>query len=181
MAPPAPFGTAPTSVPTPAEELLPQTGTRRGPAWHGESVHDAERDALRLKLEEFEARADPDDPDQMALLAEMREHTQQVERLNGTWNRRGKPGVSRDANEYNPPEKTRRPDDLDDYRAYKEHAAREREFAANLRQSQGRAALSNEAKEKQREESRRQYLRERGLVADDEYVSNRGRSTFGSA
>ncbi|OUS46748.1 hypothetical protein BE221DRAFT_73528 [Ostreococcus tauri] len=75
------------------------SGRSRGSEVYGERAVDDARDALRDRVRAFEARADGTNPEHARALVEMREATRAVERLRGTWSRRGLPGVARDWSE----------------------------------------------------------------------------------
>mmetsp|Transcript_12 Transcript_12/g.33 ORF Transcript_12/g.33 Transcript_12/m.33 type:complete len:153 (+) Transcript_12:84-542(+) len=123
-----------------------------------------EREALREKLKYFEAMVDPDDPEQMAVLLEMREHTREVERLTGVWGERGKPGVQRDWNEYNPQALAERPKDNAEFRQYKEHVQREKEMAKEARLEAAERRQTQEQKDQERKKNREEFMRSRGLL-----------------
>jgi len=83
----------------------------------------------RARARRFEAtdggaqRCDPEDEKQMAALEKMRAETRRRERLDGTWERRGAPGVERDwlesaAERESAVKTTAAPMDDDDYAEY---------------------------------------------------------------
>ncbi|KAL6770717.1 hypothetical protein ACKKBF_B32350 [Auxenochlorella protothecoides x Auxenochlorella symbiontica] len=78
----------------------------------------ATEEDLLAQLTYFEARADPQDPEQAAMLDKMREHVRRLRYARGDWN---KPSCNRDWNDPTPPSSATAPMAIDSYRAYKKH------------------------------------------------------------
>ena len=91
---------------------------------------DDSRDALRARLESFEARVRECDPEQRPALEQaleqLRSETKELERLRGVWHQRGLPGVERDWNEVVDPKNTEPPLADARYKAYVEEKEKER-------------------------------------------------------
>mmetsp|Transcript_4825 Transcript_4825/g.12666 ORF Transcript_4825/g.12666 Transcript_4825/m.12666 type:complete len:86 (+) Transcript_4825:236-493(+) len=77
-------------------------------------------------LAEFERKVDKDDPAQMEALKEMKEHTRRLHLARGTWE---KPSTFRNWNNYGGlfDPGTKKPHEIESYRAYKEHVKGEQE------------------------------------------------------
>ncbi|KAI3430800.1 hypothetical protein D9Q98_009212 [Chlorella vulgaris] len=73
-------------------------------------------------LAEFEARCDRSDPDQLAMLEQMRAHTRRLHQQRGDWN---KPNTRRNCNSAAPRTTTTAPKAIAAYRDYKQHVAKE--------------------------------------------------------
>ena len=72
----------------------------------------AQADPLDQELARFEAVADPRDPEQVALLAQMREHTRRLHQARGDWS---EPSCDRNWNSTRPPAKATAPLAIDSY------------------------------------------------------------------
>jgi hypothetical protein len=96
---------------------------------------------IDARLRAFEALVDARDPAQAAALEAMREHTRRLHQARGDWNR---PSTFRCWNDPAPRATATAPLQIEHYREYKEHVARERELRALLGRSapalEGRAA-----------------------------------------
>ena len=89
------------------------------------------RDELRDRLKYFESKIDPDDPDQVKALKEMRAQTEEVERISGVWHTRGLPGVTREWNDpFYVPKLIAPPSSHETLMEYKRIKARDAEFRA---------------------------------------------------
>jgi len=101
------------------------------PERYGASVVDDRRDELRDRLKYFESKIDPDDPDQVKALKEMRAQTEEVERISGVWHTRGLPGVTREWNDpFYVPKLIAPPSSHETLMEYKRIKARDAEFRA---------------------------------------------------
>mmetsp|Transcript_15698 Transcript_15698/g.30130 ORF Transcript_15698/g.30130 Transcript_15698/m.30130 type:complete len:162 (-) Transcript_15698:292-777(-) len=78
-----------------------------------------EENELRTRLKAFEARVNFEDPEQVAVLEEMREHTRRLDQQRGVWDKRGAPGGKGDWNEFKNHNET--PKLLESYEDYKKH------------------------------------------------------------
>jgi hypothetical protein len=72
-----------------------------------------ESEALDEQLKRFEASIDKNDPEQLKLLEEMREHTRRLHQARGDWN---KPSTFRNWNDPTPRESTTAPLAVESYR-----------------------------------------------------------------
>ena len=107
------------------------TGVSTRPERYGASVVDDRRDELRDRLKYFESKIDPDDPDQVKALREMRAQTEEVERISGVWHTRGLPGVTREWNDpFYVPKLIAPPSSHETLMEYKRIKARDAEFRA---------------------------------------------------
>jgi hypothetical protein len=107
------------------------TGVSTRPERYGASVVDDRRDELRDRLKYFESKIDPDDPDQVKALREMRAQTEEVERISGVWHTRGLPGVTREWNDpFYVPKLIAPPSSHGTLMEYKRIQARDAEFRA---------------------------------------------------
>ncbi len=92
------------------------------------SATDEELD-IDAKLRAFEALVDARDPAQAAALEVMREHTRRLHQARGDWDQ---PSTFRCWNDPAPRATATAPLQIEHYREYKEHVARERELRALL-------------------------------------------------
>lgn len=77
------------------------------------SKNNLESQALDEQLKRFEASTDKNDPEQLQLLEEMREHTRRLHQARGDWN---KPSTFRNWNDPTPRETTTAPLAIESYR-----------------------------------------------------------------
>lgn len=71
------------------------------------------RDELDMDVDRFEAMIDKSDPEQAALLAQIKEQTSRLRQARGNWN---KPSAHRNWNSAKPPAETKPPLEDDSYR-----------------------------------------------------------------